>query len=312
MAELHVTGALKRNPTLSRALRSARDGWRRALLRFSPTLFARYRYWFATKKWLNLRHPRTFSEKLLWLMLRWRDPLKTRCGDKYGLRSYARERGLERLLPELVGVYRRSQDIDFGALPDRFVLKCTHGCGFNILCPDKSRFDEKAAGRQLDEWLKTDFSRIYGELHYAEMTPLIICEKFLGDDRGGRPRDFKLFCFDGKVNCTMVCTDRAPDGIHATYHYYDRAWSTRLPYDRTSLGDASDIPKPESYEEMVEAAERLSEPFPFVRVDFYDVKGRAVIGEMTFTPAGCIDPDSTDLAQRVLGDLIKLPPARRD
>jgi hypothetical protein len=45
---------------------------------------------------------------------------------------------------------------------------------------------------------------------------------------------------------------------------------------------------------------------------FYDVNGRAVVGEMTFTPHGCIDTDYTDLAQQELGAPVRLPEKRLD
>ena len=67
------------------------------------------------------------------------------------------------------------------------------------------------------------------------------------------------------------------------------------------------IPKPDAYEEIIAMAEKLSQPFPFVRMDFYSINGKAVLGEMTFTPSGCIDDGYTEIAQRELGKLIILP-----
>jgi hypothetical protein len=92
------------------------------------------------------------------------------------------------------------------------------------------------------------------------------------------------------------------------YDFYDREWKTKLPYSKSSLLADRNIPKPDAYEEIIEAAEALSKPFPFVRMDFYSIQGRAVLGEMTFTPLGCIDPDYPEIAQLELGALIALPP----
>jgi hypothetical protein len=155
--------------------------------------------------------------------------------------------------------------------------------------------------------MKTDYITLAGEIHYAEMVPRIICETFLDDLSGDLPCDYKLFCFDGRVHCTMTCTGRTAND-NANYDYYDREWSRKLPYSKTSLLADQCIPKPQAYDEMIAVAEILSKPFPFVRMDFYSIHGRAILGEMTFTPSGCINTDRNDLAQKILGAKITLPP----
>jgi hypothetical protein len=257
-----------------------------------------------------LNNPQTYDEKVCWLNLYWRHPLKTRCGDKYTLRSYVEEQGLGHLLPELLGVYDSVDEIDFGALPERFVLKCTHGSKCNIICKDRRRLDVQAAKRALRRWMMTDYSKFYGELHYAGMKPRIICECFLDDSSGGLPWDYKVHCFGGKAYCTEVCSDRGLDGHHAKYDIYGLQWQPLPDFNEPGLHSNRVIQRPEAYEEMIAAAEKLSQPFPYVRVDFYNIGRRAVLGEMTFTPAGGIDTDLSEHAQRVLGDLIKLPEKR--
>ena len=259
-----------------------------------------------TGRLLNLSSPTTFDEKLLWLMLYWRHPLKTRCADKYEMRGYVKEQGFNKILPKLLGVYENSGEINYDILPRRFVLKCTHGCGFNLVCEDKETFDKMSANEQLDKWMKIDFSKVYGEIHYAKMTPRIICEEFLDDLGRGLPCDFKVYCFSGMAHCIMTCTERSLNR-GAKYHIYDKKWKYKLSYFKTRMLVDKGISKPESYEEIIFTAEKLSKPFPFVRMDFYSINGKAVLGEMTFTPAGCIDPDYTDDAQKILGDMIALP-----
>ena len=238
-------------------------------------------------------------------MLYWRHPLKSRCADKYAVRSYVEENGLGHLLIDLLGVYDKSVEIDFHGLPNRFALKCTHGCNFNIICKDKGKLDTDEARRKLDDWMRIDVSRLYAELHYALIRPRIICEAFL-EDRPGEPlNDYKVYCFHGKAHCTMACTGRTAKG--ANFDFYDREWKNKLAYSKTSLLADREIPKPAAYDEIIEAAEKLSKPFPFVRADFYSVHGKAAFGEMTFTPHACIDDKMTDLAQNTMGDLLRLP-----
>lgn len=275
------------------------------MLRMSPLLLTRYRYHRSTGKWFNTKNPRTFDEKLLWLNLYWHHPLKVRCADKYAVRSYLEENGVGHLLKELYGVYTHVDEIDFDRLPDRFALKATHGYGFNIFCKDKARLDIEATKSKLRTWMKTDISQFVGELHYASIVPRIICEALLQDPSGKPVSDYKVYCFDGRAHCTMACTDRTEK--RANYDFYDLGWTKKLAYSKTSLLANRDIPKPGAYEEIIAAAEKLSKPFPFVRMDFFSIGGRAYFGEMTFSPNGGIDIYITDLAQNIMGDLIRLP-----
>ena len=276
------------------------------LLQLSPVQFSKFRYKQLFNRKLNLSQPNTYSEKLIWLNLFWKHPLKAECGDKYTMRAYVQNHGYNHILPGLLGVYNKSSEIDFDALPQKFVLKCTHGCGFNIICTDKNQLDINQARQLLDTWLKTDYSKNAGELHYAAMTPRIICEEFLEGLSGKQPTDYKLFCFNGKAFCVLVATDRDLEGHTDKYDFYDLNWN-RLPYYTSSLHIDRQIPKPATLSEMVKIAETLSKPFLFVRMDMYEIQGKAMLGEMTFTPAGCMSPGLTDMAQNTWGSLLTLP-----
>jgi len=277
------------------------------LYRVSPTLTARHRYRRMVGKRLRLDHPATFDEKLIWLMLHWHHPLKTQCADKLGMRAYAESLGYGHLLVDLLGVYEKVSDIDFAALPDRFVLKCTHGCGFNLICQDKGGLDPREARHRLDAWMNQDYAKVHGEVQYEGLHPRILCERFLDDGSGGLPPDFKLNCFHGKLLFTTVCIGRALTGGCTIYDHYDREWRKQMTISRFGLHPERWHPQPECYPEMIEAAEALAKPFPYVRMDFYCVGGKPFLGEMTFTPSGCIDTGYTDEAQRYLGGLIDLP-----
>jgi len=299
---------------LKAAYGTLHSGTMRAICRVSPELLMRVRYRTAWGQWPDLESPRTFDEKLIWLNLYWPHPLKSECGDKYTLRDYVRRHRLEDLLTPLHGVWDAVEGIDFGGLPDRFVLKCTHGCKCNVFCANRAELDVPGTRRALARWMATDFSKLLGELHYAGMKPRITCEEFLTDGTGELPRDYKLYCFGGRVHCTLVCSGRKANQ-NARFDYFDRAWKL-LPYDEESVAAGRRIECPECYGDMVSAAETLSAPFPFVRMDFYSIRGEAVLGEMTFTPSACIDTTYTDVATRAMGDLIDLPdslslPARR-
>ena len=275
------------------------------LAKYFPVIASKYKYKRMTGKKLNLKNPQDFNEKLQWLKLYWQHPLVVKCADKYEVREYVKSCGCEEVLNELYGVYETTSEIDWDSLPSKFALQCTHGCGFNIICDDKSKLDKNEALEKLNRWLKTDYSLVAAELHYAKIKPRIICEKYIETDAGFLPIDYKLYCFHGKVHCTMVCTLRSKG--HPLLDFYDRSWEIKLPYDEDSLLSNREIARPKSYEKMIEVAEKLSKPFPFVRVDFYDFNSTAILGEMTFTPAGCADSEYTDEGLKKLGELIKLP-----
>jgi hypothetical protein len=307
-----VRKSLEKVPCVKKTYHMIRSGALSTLGHVSPAFLISFRHFLAWGRWPDLAAPVTFDEKLLWLNLFWRHPIKASCGDKFRLRGYVEEHRMAYLLPELFGVYSSAAEIHSETLPDRFVLKCSHGCKWNIFCADKRLLDWEAAAARLDRWMRMDFSKVLGEIHYASMKPRIISEEFLSDGSGLQlPTDYKLFCFNGWPYCTMVAKAREPNGI-AQLAFYDRAWRERLPYCVAALNAAGDIPKPDGYDEMLECAERLSATMPFVRVDFYCVNGRARLGEMTFTPGACVSADyMTAEAQRDLGSLITLPPPYR-
>ena len=136
-------------------------------------------YYANTGKWLDWNHPKDINEKLMWLNRFAPNSLKTKCADKYLVREYVKEKGLEDLLIPLLGVWDNADEIDFESLPDRFALKCNHGCGYNIICSNKSSLDIEQTKKTLNDWLKTDYSSILFELHYKDISRKIIGEEFI-------------------------------------------------------------------------------------------------------------------------------------
>lgn len=264
-----------------------------------------YEYVFGRK--LHLVIPRTLNEKLIWLSYYWRHPLKTECADKLRVRDYVVGRcGLpEDLLVPIIGIYTNPDLIDFSALPDRYVLKCNHGCGYNVIVADKFK-DENVAliKSQLAEWLSHPYGGGISELHYYDISPrVIICEQFLPSIRGQWQVDYKVFCFNGKPSFIQICFDR--DGEQKAKHAtFDFEWN-QLYYTKDEK--QSDICAPASLKRMADYAEKLSADFPFVRVDFYDIEGRPMLSELTFTPYGNMLDWYKDDVMVKFGKMLKLP-----
>ena len=128
----------------------------------SPVLANGIMYYAMTKKKLNLKSPQTFNEKLSWLKLNVfpKDSRVVRCADKVSVRDHIREQGHGEILTPLIGTWNSAKDINWDALPEQFVLKCNHGCGYNIVCTNKSALDKENAVAQLDKWLAEDFWKV--------------------------------------------------------------------------------------------------------------------------------------------------------
>lgn len=257
---------------------------------------------------LDLKNPRTFNQKLQWLKLYDRKPEYTLMVDKYAVKEFIAEIiGQEYIIPTL-GVWETFDAIDFDRLPDQFVLKCTHDSGGIVLCTNKKDLDINFARTKLSRALKENFYLKGREWPYKNVQPRIIAEKYMSDPRSGELRDYKLMCFNGKVKCTFVCTDRyAPGGLKVTF--YDNHWNV-LPFERHYPKSEKEIERPQNLEKMIELAEILSKNLPFVRCDFYEIEGKIYFGELTFYP-GCgweeFTPESADYE---LGSWIKLPKQR--
>lgn len=274
------------------------------LTMISPELNTRARYYQAKHKRLNLKKPSTLSEKLLWLKLRKyiNDPLVCKCADKYQVREYIKECGFEDILVKLHGVYHRTEDIDWDSLPNAFVLKWNFGAGFNVICPNKSELKRQETVKQLRKWGKTKYWLTHSEMQYKEIPKVIICEEFLADETERVIPDYKVYCFHGKPQAIFVMHDR---GAEIKSEFYDCQWN-RLKNSGKYKEPDKPTKRPLTLSRMLEAAETLSAPFPFVRCDFYEVNGKLYFGEMTFTPAGGLYTSETEINGRSMADLIHI------
>lgn len=257
---------------------------------------------------LNLDDPKTYNEKLQWSKLYDATPLKGMLSDKYAVREYIADKLGEEYLIPLLGKYDSFDEIDIDALPERFVLKTNHGSGYNLIVKDKSLVDWKAAKKNFDRWLKIDFGySSWFQLHYSFIKPCIIAEKYM--EYKGELLDYKFACFDGKVHFVWVDIGRFTNHRR---NIYDRNWNLMPYYQEYKSDPEAKIEKPVNFEKMIEFAEKLSEGFAHVRVDFYEVDGQIYFGELTFTSEngkGHFHPVEID---REWGDLFKLPEEKKE
>ena len=175
-------------------------------------LYLKLRYWKVFHKPLNLKNPQTFNEKLQWLKLYDRKPEYTCMVDKYKAKQYVAERiGQEYIIPTL-GVWDSFDEIDFDALPDQFVLKCTHDSGGLVICQDKKTLDKEAARRRITASLQRNYFWANREWPYKNVKPRIIAEVYMQDTVTAELRDYKFFCFNGTAKLLFIATDRQTEG----------------------------------------------------------------------------------------------------
>ena len=247
-------------------------------------------YYARFKKNPNLDDPRNLIEKIYWLQLHTDTSLWSICADKYRMREYVKEKGCEEYLPQILGVWEKPKMIEWEKLPRSFVLKTNNGCGTVLVVHDKNVFTEKSVKKKLKKWLSLPYGYSAYQPHYLKIRPCVLAEELLIQDSylnelSTSIVDFKIWCLNGEVESCFVAYNRTRSELFVDL--YDSNWTRLLNCIQNSGMDriAPDkaFPKPLCWEEMKWVAEKLSKPFPEVRIDFYIVNNKPIIGEMTFS-----------------------------
>ena len=279
---------------------------RRNLLKVLPDkLYLKTVFKLKFNETLNLKPPKTFNEKLQWLKLYDRNPLYTQMVDKYGVKEYvAGLVGEEYIIPTL-GIWDNFDEIDFDALPEQFVLKCTHDSGGLVICRDKSKLDKAAAKQKIEKSLKINYYWRGREWPYKDVPPRILAEKYMQDGDTEALPVYKFFCFDGKATiCQTIQNDKQPN---ETIDYFDRDWNL-LDLKQNYPNSPDPLKKPTCYDEMLKIADVLAQDKKsFLRVDLYFINGSIYFSEYTmFSDSGLAVFHPAEWDQR-LGEMICLP-----
>lgn len=272
----------------------------------NPVAVTKYYYKQRIGHNLNLDNPKALTEKLHWLKLfKYRNnPLVTKCADKYKVREFIKEKGCSEILNDLYGSWDSPNDIDWDQLPNKFVLKCNHGCGYNIVCKDKNNLNIEKTNKLLRKWLNEKYGSNDCELIYDNIVPKIICEKFIETENDGNLLDYKIFCSYGEPKLIYVIT--GGHGSRECVDYYTPNWEW-IPVNNGTLPNAGDIvEKPKTLNLMLNYARKLSKDFPIVRVDLYSEFGNIIFGELTFLATGGMSIYNPKEYDFIFGDLFPL------
>lgn len=272
----------------------------------SDAFYLKVRYFCKFQKRLNLKNPQTYNEKLQWLKIHDRRELYTTMVDKVEAKKYvANIIGEEYIIPTL-GVYNHVDEIDFNALPNQFVLKCTHDSGGIVICSDKAKLNIEEAKKKLRHGLSTNYYYQNREWPYRNVKPRIIAEQYMVDESGYELKDYKWFCFDGEPKALFIATDRGNPKEETKFDFFDADFN-HLPIKNGHPNATREIKKPIGFDKMKELAAILSKGIPQLRVDFYDINGRIYFGELTFFHWSGLMPFEPEKWDYEFGSWIKLP-----
>ncbi len=269
-------------------------------------LYLKIQYRFRMGKKLNLNSPKTFNEKLQWLKLYDRKPEYSRYVDKYDAKEVVADKLGSEYIISTIGVWDSVDEIDFEALPNEFVLKCTHDSGSVVICRDKSTFDFNSAKEKLRKKLKTNLFWQGREWPYKNVKPRIIVEQYLSELSDDKLIDYKFFCFNGEPRYLYI-SQGLDDHETARISYAFLDWQM-APFRRTDFASFDVLPsKPVNFHTMIEMSRTLSKDIPFLRVDFYNLNGKIYFGEMTFFPGAGYTRFQPSEWDEKIGELLNLP-----
>ena len=227
---------------------------------------------------LDFNNLKTYQEKMQWIKVFGNLERFSKYVDKYDVREFIKEKIGDEYCTPLIGVYNRAEDIDFETLPNSFVIKATHGSGWNIIVKNKFDLDQNETREKMKKWINSNFYKVHGEKNYKPLKGRIIIEEYI-ENISTNIIDYKYLCFKGEPKCILVedCINNKADG-------YDLKWN-KLPMSFLDGNIDVSVERPNQLEKMNELSRKLSKDFPFVRVDFYNINGRVYFSELTFTPA---------------------------
>ena len=242
----------------------------------------------------------SFQDKLNYLLINESPEDKTSIVDKILLRNYSKEVLGKDICPSILKIYNNIEEINLKELPDKFVLKCNHGSGMNIICEDKYKFDLSKAKLMLKKWLDINYGINSFEYQYLNVQKKIFAEKFLVKDI----INYKFSCFNGEPKLIRVKGRIKGKNLYNIYYTNWTKTNIEIDSDKYILTDG--FKKPINLEKMIKYSKLLSSDFCYCRVDFYEVNRTLFLGEITFTPFNAEIKYKDKKTEIYLGNLINI------
>ena len=250
----------------------------------------------------ELNPPKTFNEKLLYRKLFQRSKLLAEASlvCKHEVRDYVKSRIGEEYLIPLITVIYDSKDFKLTNLPEKFIMKASHGSGWNYIVRDKQAESEAALKRLIAAWLSCNYSISFtGEAQYERVRPAVVIEELMEDNNGKVPADYKFHCFGkgGKEKIIVqLISDRFEDKAMS---FLTEDWEI-LDLKFNDYPNHKDFPK--NLDEMLKITRALSQDHDYCRIDLYSFKEKVLFGEITFIPGNSTEQFKPYKMDRVFGD----------
>ena len=255
---------------------------------------------------LNLDNPITFNEKMQYLKLFNRESIYTTMVDKHGVKPFVEKKVGQEYIAKELGCWKNPSEIDYAKLPNKFVLKTTHGCGGMMIIDKKNGFDKEEINRFFEKGLELNYYSTCREWPYKDVEPRIIAEEFLKDSNFDVLPVYKFFCFNGEPFIAQVIQNDKKE--NETIDYIDMEWNfLKLKQDFPNSRKAKRIQKPAVFEQMKQLCRSLTQGIPFVRCDLYVVNGKIYFSEFTFFSDAGFEKFHPRKWDRILGEKIILP-----
>jgi len=246
---------------------------------------------------INWKSPQTYNDYVNLIKI---DPKSERLWiyvDKWEVRKFVKKKVGGGILNKIYDVYNNVDEIQLDKLPNKFVLKATHGSGWNIICKDKKNLNWRRVKAKLERWLETNYYDLYKERMYRQISPQIICEKYL-KDKNRELRDYKFWCWYGNPKFVQVDINRFTKNMRR--NFYDTSWN-KLPFSKLYTRTTKTIKQPKNFEKMIKIVEDLSANFTHVLIDLYNVNGKIYFGEITFIPGSGLNSFKPDKYNYLIG-----------
>ena len=254
-----------------------------------PRFMVNFRQWLKTKQRINWKNPQNMQEYVYAQLFDKKTDLNLfgLVADKYEVREYIKKQIGEQYLNEIYGAWENANDINFSELPEKFVLKTNNGCATNIFIKNKEDINESLIKKTLNNWLKVPYGDATGQIHYSRIKPMIIAEKFMQQSKEVSTNDlidYKFYCINGKPTYVLICTNRSERSHTFDAMVFDMNWEKLPNFVSKKFSQIQSMEKPVSFEEMKKVVGKLAQPFKFARIDFYEIDGHPIFGEITMTP----------------------------
>ena len=246
----------------------------------------------------------TIQDKLNWLIIHEFPENKTNLVDKILLHEYSKKILGKDICVPILKIYNSIEEINLNELPEKFVIKCNHGSGMNILCNNKSNLNFTEVKFLLNKWKNINYGIKNFEYQYINVKKAFFVEKYLTDNIN----DYKFYCFNGEPKFIRV-QKNLPDKKGKINNYYNLDWTLNdieTNFAKYYRKPEIKFDKPKHLDLMIEYSRKLSKEFCFVRVDLYEFNDTIYLGELTFTPTNILMKNKNLSQRKYLGNLLDI------